>query len=109
MLMAGQHTARTHTVAMAALLASLSMGLTAAPALAQNIPLPTPRPAVGSQPNTTGSIVPRAANSIIRPTIPRAALGARAQATPAPQSPNPVSDPFAAVLGKPGAASALNP
>ena len=107
--MAGQHTARTPTVAMAALLASLSMGLTTVPALAQNIPLPTPRPAVGSQPNTTGSIMPRAANSATKPAIPSAALGARAQATPTPQSPNPVSNPFAALLGKPGAASALNP
>jgi len=77
--------------------------------LAQNVPLPKPRPAIGSQPNTTGSIVPRPANSATQPTIPSAALVARAQAAPAPQSPNPVSNPFAAVLGKSGAASALSP
>jgi outer membrane lipoprotein-sorting protein len=107
--MAGHHTAQTPILALAALLASLLIGLTVAPALAQNVPLPKPRPVIGSQPNTTGSIVPRAANSIIKPAIPSAALGARAQATPTPQSPNPVSNPFAAVLGKPGAASALTP
>ena len=102
--MAAHHTARTHTVAIAALLACL----TAAPALAQNVPLPKPRPAIGTQPDITGSIVPRAANSAATPAIPSAALGARAQAAPTPQSPNPVSNPFAALLGKPGAASALN-
>jgi len=102
--MAAHHTARTHTVAIAALLACL----TAAPALAQNVPLPKPRPAIGTQPDITGSIVPRAANSATTPAIPSAALGARAQAAPTPQSPNPVSNPFAALLGKPGAASALN-
>lgn len=107
--MPAHHTAQTPTLAMAASLASLLICLTAAPALAQNIPLPKPRPAVGSQPNTTGSIVPRAANSATKPAIPSAALGARAQATSAPQSPNPVSNPFAALLGKPGNASALNP
>ncbi len=102
--MAAHHTARTHTVAIAALLACL----TAAPALAQNVPLPKPRPAIGTQPDITGSIVPRTANSATTPAIPSAALGARAQAAPIPQSPNPVSNPFAALLGKPGAASALN-
>ena len=107
--MAAHHTAQTPILALAALLASLLIGLTAAPALAQNVPLPKPRPVIGSQPNTTGSIVPRAANSIIKPAIPSAALGARAQAAPTPQSPNPVSNPFAALLGKPAAASALNP
>ena len=97
--MAAQNRARS-----GALLASLLICLTAAPALAQSIPLPTPRPALG----TTGSIVPRAANSPAKSAVPSAALGARAQATPSPQTPNPVSNPFAALLGKPGAASALN-
>ena len=107
--MAGHHTAQTPILALAASLAFLLIGLTAAPALAQNVPLPKQRPAIGSQPNTTGSIVPRPANSMTKPAIPSAALGARAQATPAPQSPNPVSNPFAALLGKPGAARALTP
>ena len=107
--MAGHHTAQIPILALAASLASLLICLTAAPALAQNIPLPKPRPVIGSQPNTTGSIVPRSANSTTQPAIPSAALAARAQAAPAPQSPNPVSNPFAAVLGKSGAASALSP
>ena len=106
--MAGHDKARTgHKMAMAALSASLLICLTAAPALAQSVPLPVPRPA----PNTTGSIVPRAANSTaanptaIKPAVPAAALGARAQA----QAPNPVSNPFAALLGKSGSAGTLNP
>lgn len=106
--MAGHHTAQIPKLAMAASLASLLIGLTAASALAQNVPLPKPRPAIGTQPNTTGSIVPRAGNSAARLAIPAAALDARAQATPSPQTPNPVSNPFAALLGKPGAASALS-
>ena len=108
-MMAGYTKARSgHKTAMAALFASLA----AAPALAQSIPLPTPRPAISAHPNTTGSIVPHVANSAAKPAIPSAALGARAQAAPAPraQTPNPVSNPFAALLGKSGSASgALNP
>jgi len=97
--MAQYHKARTfRNVAIAALLACL----TAAPALAQSVPLPTPRPALNAQ--TTGSILPRPGS----PAVPPQALDARAQATPA-QPPNPVSNPFAALLGKPGASTALNP
>jgi len=101
--MAGHDKARTgHKMAMAALSASLLICLTAAPALAQSVPLPVPRPA----PNTTGSIFPRAANSTAtKPALPAAALGARAQA----QAPNPVSNPFAALLGKSVSAGTLNP
>ncbi len=83
--------------AMAALLA----GLTAAPALAQSVPLPTPRPAVNARADTTGTIMPRAA----KPQTPALALSARAQMA---QAPDPISNPFAALLGK-GTASALNP
>jgi outer membrane lipoprotein-sorting protein len=86
-----------HIAAIAALFACL----TAAPALAQSVPLPTPRPAPGPQPTTTGSIA-----------IPSAALRARAQATqpPATQPPNPISNPFAALLGRPAPnTTALNP
>jgi outer membrane lipoprotein-sorting protein len=91
-----------HKMAMAALLACL----TAAPVLAQSIPLPKPRPS-NTQPTTTGSIVPRPAS----PAVPPQALSAQAQATQTPraQPPNPVSNPFAALLGKSSAASALNP
>lgn len=100
--MAAHHNARTgHKVAMAALFACL----TADPALAQSVPLPTPRPAS----NTTGSIVPRAANSTAaKPAVPSAALGANAQA-PQAQAPNPISNPFAALLGKSGSTAALKP
>ena len=96
-VMAGHFTARIgRNVAMAALLA----GLTAAPALAQDVPLPPPRPAPNAHPTTTGSIA-----------LPAAALRARAQATqpPATQPPNPVSNPFAALLGRPGSTAALSP
>jgi outer membrane lipoprotein-sorting protein len=100
-MMAAHHKGGTgHKVAIAALFACL----TAAPALAQNVPLPKPRPAI----NITGSIVPRP-DSAISPQ----ALAARAQApqaqAPRLQSPNPVTNPFAALLGKFSSASALNP
>ena len=103
--MAGHPRARTgQKVALAALFVCL----TGAPALAQQIPLPKPRPAI----NITGSAVPR--------TDP--ALAARAQApqpqapqvqapqvqAPRAQTPNPITNPFAALLGK-SAASGLNP
>jgi outer membrane lipoprotein-sorting protein len=96
--MAGQFSARTgRNVAMAALFACLTAG----PALAQNVPLPAARPA------TTGSI---AAPKSTSPKIatPAPALDARAQA-PRAQTPNPISNPFAALLGRPGSANALSP
>jgi outer membrane lipoprotein-sorting protein len=86
-----------HKLAIAALLASLA----AVPALAQDVPLPTPRPAIAVRPTVTGSIAaPRPA------TVPAAALRARAQAAPA-QAPNPISNPFAALLGRPSSTLAL--
>jgi outer membrane lipoprotein-sorting protein len=107
--MAGHFNSQTgHKLAIAALFASLLICLTAAPALAQSVPLPTPRPAVDAQPATTGVIAAPA-----KPAVPSAALGARAQApqaqAPQVQAPNPVSNPFAALLGQPGSASALSP
>ena len=75
-------------------------GLTAMPALADDVPLPRAHP---HRALVTGSV---------RDPIPPAALRARAQA-PAPQlaqaAPNPISNPFAALLGKPGSTQALNP
>jgi outer membrane lipoprotein-sorting protein len=77
--------------------------LLGAPVLAQGVPLPKPRPHIHLL--TTGS-------------IPSAALSARAQAPQViePQvrmaqarPPNPVSNPFAALLGKPSSASTLSP
>jgi outer membrane lipoprotein-sorting protein len=113
-VMAGHFNSQTgHKLAIAALFASLLICLTAAPALAQSVPLPTPRPAVDAQPATTGAIAAPA-----KPAVPSAALGARAQApqaqapqaqAPQVQAPNPVSNPFAALLGQPGSASALSP
>jgi outer membrane lipoprotein-sorting protein len=88
-------------------MAALFACLTAAPALTQGVPLPTPRPAFNAHPASTGSI------AAPKPVVPSAALGARAQApqaqaTPAP-APNPVSNPFAALLGRPGSTTALSP
>ena len=97
-----------HKLAIAALLASLLICLTAAPALAQSVPLPTPRPAIDGHPTATGSIAAPA-----RPALPSAALGSRAQApqaqAPQAQPPNPVSNPFAALLGRSTSAAALSP
>jgi outer membrane lipoprotein-sorting protein len=82
-------------LAIAVLLASLA----AVPALAQDVPLPTPRPAIAVRPAVTGSIAaPRPAG------VPAAALRARAQATQA-QAPNPISNPFATLLGRPTSTS----
>jgi outer membrane lipoprotein-sorting protein len=98
-MMAGQHRARTSgKVVMAALFAPLLICLTVAPALAQHVPLPKPRPAI----MTTGSIMPRAD----KPAIPPQALAAQA---PRAQAPNPITNPFAALLGNSGAAGAFNP
>ena len=81
---------------------ALLAGLAAVPALAQDVPLPTPRPAIAVRPAVTGSIAaPRPA------AVPAAALRARAQATQA-QAPNPISNPFAALLGRPNSTSATS-
>jgi outer membrane lipoprotein-sorting protein len=89
----------TLAVAFAALLAAPVL----AQGLAQGVPLPKARPHIHAL--TTGS-------------IPNAALSARAEAPriiePRVQMaqarpPNPVSNPFAALLGKPTSASALSP
>jgi Outer membrane lipoprotein carrier protein LolA len=94
-----------HKAAIAALLASSCLWLTAVPAWAENVPLPKPRPHTV----VTGSIIQYPANRGISPQ----ALAANAQApqTPAPraQAPNPIANPFAALLGKSGAAGALKP
>ncbi|HEY3696087.1 outer membrane lipoprotein carrier protein LolA [Phenylobacterium sp.] len=92
----------------AAALAVVLACLTAAPALADaDVPLPRPRPHAHHR-FTTGSIS--------TPTIiPPEALRARAQATTGQtqqaqvQAPNPITNPFAALLGRPGSTTALNP
>jgi outer membrane lipoprotein-sorting protein len=79
-------------LALAALFACFS-----APVTAQVVPLPSPRPpATQAAPNATGPIPSLAA----KPTIPP-----QAQVT---QAPNPVANPFAALLGKPSSAGTLN-
>ncbi len=80
------------TLALAVLLA----GMVAAPALAQSVPLPQPRPAIDRQPGATGS-------------VPGPAMGSAAPAaTRQAQATNPISNPFAALLGKPGNTTALD-
>ncbi|MFN3658640.1 MAG: outer membrane lipoprotein carrier protein LolA [Pseudolabrys sp.] len=96
--------ARHMTVRPALALAALLTGLSG-PVLAQGVPLPQPRPAVQA---ITGSI-----GAAKTPAIPAQALRARAQATTGQattgQAPNPVTNPFAAVLGKSGAPGTLTP
>jgi outer membrane lipoprotein-sorting protein len=102
--MAGNHNARGgRKLAIAALFA----GLTAAPALAQSVPLPTPRPALNLHPNITGSI----AAPMAKPPASAAIVRAATQAPPARAAtpPNPISNPFAALLGNPGTTTALKP
>jgi outer membrane lipoprotein-sorting protein len=95
--MAVNHKTRSgHKLGLAALFVCLS-----APTLAQTVPLPTPRPAAQFRADIGISA------AMTKPVVPSRALGARAQATS--QAPNPVSNPFAAVLGKAGSATALNP
>jgi len=89
----------------AATVAAVLAGLTAMPALAENVPLPRPNP---HRVLYTGAI---------HAAVPPAALHARAQATAAQTAPvqtvqatpNPINNPFAALLGKPGSTQALNP
>jgi len=76
-----------------------------APALAQTIPLPTPRPPVLQ---TQGRAPPSSAPAA-KPAGPSQALGARAQAPQPTPSHNPISNPFAALLGKANGAGKLTP
>ena len=80
-------------------IAATLAGLAAAPALAENVPLPVPRP------------LPRAVATGSVPAPAKPASQPRAQVTPTPQqqTPNPISNPFAALMGKPGSANALDP
>jgi outer membrane lipoprotein-sorting protein len=83
---------------MAAMTAMLAC-LAAAPALAQNVPLPRPRPS--AQPAVTGTVARPAPQSAPQPApVPQAAQI---------QAPNPISNPFAALLGRPGSTTALKP
>jgi outer membrane lipoprotein-sorting protein len=79
-------------------IAALLAGLAAAPAVAQNVPLPTPRPQAN----------PAAATGLISSPAKPAPRAQETQ-TQQPQPPNPISNPFAALLGKPGSTTALDP
>jgi outer membrane lipoprotein-sorting protein len=75
----------------------------AAPALAQGVPLPKPRPSAAAAqppaaqpPSVTGAIA-------AKPTLPTTSNVEPAQA------PNPISNPFAALLGKPEPSATLKP
>ena len=96
--MAGQYNARSsRNAAIAALLACFMT----APALAQSVPLPTPRPVINIQPSSTGSIATPAAKPL---AIAPAARTAQAPPPPA-APPNPITNPFAALLGQSGTAT----
>ena len=99
--MAAHDRARTGAkLGFAVLLACLTV-----PALAQTIPLPTPRPPVlQAQGRAPPSSAPAA-----KPAVPSQALGARAQAPQPAPSHNPISNPFAALLGKANGAGKLTP
>jgi outer membrane lipoprotein-sorting protein len=103
-VMARQHKAR---IGKMAALAALLAGLTAVPALAQSVPLPTARPTLkspvlNSRVETTGSVVAR--NEL--PSAPRPPAGVQNQQQA--QAPNPITNPFAALLGRAGPQTTLN-
>lgn len=89
---AGRH----WTVAM--LCAGFAAGWAAAPASAQSVRLPVPRPQADQQQAVTGTVR----------TPPQTAAQQHSRAAPQ-QQPNPVSNPFAALLGKTGSTTALTP
>jgi len=89
---AKQKTRISHQLAFAALFACLAV-----PTAAQVVPLPSARPpATQAPPNATGSIIAPAAKPVIPP---------QAQVT---QSPSPIANPFAALLGKPSSTGTLS-
>jgi outer membrane lipoprotein-sorting protein len=99
--MAAHDRARTGAkLGYAALLACLTV-----PAFGQTVPLPTPRPPISqTQTGAAPSSVPAA-----KPAVPSQALGARAQAPQPAPSHNPISNPFAILLGKANGAGKLTP
>ena len=75
-----------------------------APALAESVPLPTPRPAALQARQSTGSV----ATPANKPAVPVQGLDARAQAPQSSKTPNPVTNPFAALLGRATTPGQLN-
>src|SRR5262245_38785518 len=95
--MAAHDRARTGAkLGYAALLVCLTV-----PAFGQTVPLPTPRPTI-SQLQVAPSPVPAT-----KPAVPSQGLGARAQAPQPAPSHNPISNPFAVLLGKANGAGKL--
>ena len=101
-------------IGFAAVLACLS-----AAALAESVPLPTPRPStLPTQPQTTGSIAAPIPPASVPNATPNQAAGTRAQspqtaagpnpATSSGSSPSPITNPFAALLGKAGSTGNLS-
>jgi len=83
----------SHQLAFIALFVCLAV-----PAAAQGVPLPSARPSASqAQPNSTGSVLAPAAKPVIPP---------QAQVM---QSPTPIGNPFAALLGKPNSGGTLSP
>lgn len=109
--MAQPYKARKHltrTGAIAALLA----GLTAAPVLAQSIPLPTPRPTGHhhySRADITGTVVARnTAPTVVRPPADIQYQG-QTQGQAQNDSPDLIPNPFANLLGKSNSSMTLTP
>jgi outer membrane lipoprotein-sorting protein len=99
--MAAHDRARTGAkLGYAALLACLTV-----PAFGQTVPLPTPRPPISQ--TQTGAAPPSVPAA--KPAAPSQALGARAQAPQPAPSHNPISNPFAILLGKANGAGKLTP
>jgi outer membrane lipoprotein-sorting protein len=96
-------------------IAALFTGLMAAPALAQSVPLPAPRPIATHPIAGVPDAALRASAQAPQARAPQArapqARAPQAQATQTAQAqpPNPISNPFAALLGKPGSTTALSP
>jgi len=95
-----QMTARRAQIGRKLTLAALLSGLLAAPALAQSVPLPPPRPPIDAHPLVTGSVAQNNTQAVVPPQSVRR--------TAQMQPPAPVSNPFAALLGKPGNTTALD-
>jgi outer membrane lipoprotein-sorting protein len=98
--MAEQHNAQTgQAVALAVLFACLIT----VPSRAEDVPLPAPRPLLQR-------ITPKSTGAVTLPgklAIPAQALGARAQVQT--QVPAPITNPFAALLGKTGPSGQITP
>lgn len=110
--MAAQHEARTgHKAALVALVTCLTFApaqaetpaanASAGPVVPNSVPLPNPRP---------GNIPKDVTGTVARSVRPMQAAGPRrtAQVAQTQQAPNPVSNPFAALLGQTGNTTALN-